>query len=576
MILRSSKITKMNNQSENMSGMEATNMEASLQLMLQQFMLQIENKIESSHEVINNKIESSHEAIKNKIEISNEAIKVNNEEINKKLDESNKRLEEIEVMNKEIDKKLKNSTESLNRRLEGIEESAKMLETNLNERLILASNEINNKIDSTHDEINKLTESQDHLATELSERCNRNDTQILELSEKVDRIQINEVLSRVTVLERQVEKINPIVSENHPPVSQNVNTEMPLTPNVNIPNYLINELLLPSFCSEAGDQPVNFIKELDEYIRLRSISEDLKMLVVKKSLRGRALQWLNLIGGNITYSQFKSAFLSQYWNLDHQLHIRAEITNGKYDSRIDMNMIDYFLKMAEKAKLLNPPLSDKEFISSIINHFPQQTRNNLIVAKPSDYTQIIDLLTAFEDANKCRGKLENKINYCEVRDRPSYSNNKFHVEKRAQFYRNSQRDNFQERQDNRQRGRFSPPPRGTARNVGRYQDRPHYAPYQSRDRPHDRFQGRQVNHLQIHRNDHKGSYNSRFYFRPQNRESFESDRANHLTYAQNYQGNMSRREGSNLNPNAPNFSIENRSRSASPRHNRPSLNRNLN
>ena len=59
-------------------------------------------------------------------------------------------------------------------------------------------------------------------------------------------------------------------------------------------------------------------------------------------------------------------------------------------------MTEYFLKLANKSKLVNNSLTEIEIINNLIQHYPPHIRNHLIVAKPIVFAEIIDLLGELE------------------------------------------------------------------------------------------------------------------------------------------------------------------------------------
>jgi hypothetical protein len=55
-------------------------------------------------------------------------------------------------------------------------------------------------------------------------------------------------------------------------------------------------------------------------------------------------------------------------------------------------MCDYFLKMGQLAKFLDPAISSKELISLVANHFPTETRSAIIISKPKSFKETMQLL----------------------------------------------------------------------------------------------------------------------------------------------------------------------------------------
>ena len=55
-------------------------------------------------------------------------------------------------------------------------------------------------------------------------------------------------------------------------------------------------------------------------------------------------------------------------------------------------MADYLIELGQLSRFLNPPLNDDEFLNLAIQHFPQEVRSALIVAKPAEFGEAINLL----------------------------------------------------------------------------------------------------------------------------------------------------------------------------------------
>ena len=55
-------------------------------------------------------------------------------------------------------------------------------------------------------------------------------------------------------------------------------------------------------------------------------------------------------------------------------------------------MAEYLIELAQLARLLNPPLENRQFLDMAIQHFPQEVRSALIVAKPANFSEAVTLL----------------------------------------------------------------------------------------------------------------------------------------------------------------------------------------
>lgn len=142
-------------------------------------------------------------------------------------------------------------------------------------------------------------------------------------------------------------------------------------PRTGLPTYLLQEITHPIFDNNEFTNPHHFIRDMEEYFKIKDIPHELWMFVVKKGLKGSVLKWLQITMGELNdYVLFKKHFVKHYWGIRQQNQIRIEITQGKYNPKGNMSMIDYFMGIISKAKNLEPAMSDQELISLIIPHFP--------------------------------------------------------------------------------------------------------------------------------------------------------------------------------------------------------------
>jgi len=104
-----------------------------------------------------------------------------------------------------------------------------------------------------------------------------------------------------------------------------------MTPtNVSVPTIggqILPELSLPTFSSQE-QSAVHFLKDLDEYLKLKSVAERLKLTLVSKSLTEEfAKNWFmaNKEHTN-SYEEFRIKFLNQFWSKESQSHKGTDLS----------------------------------------------------------------------------------------------------------------------------------------------------------------------------------------------------------------------------------------------------------
>ena len=116
-------------------------------------------------------------------------------------------------------------------------------------------------------------------------------------------------------------------------------------------------------------------------------------MLVKNSLTGSALGWYQIsLSKDISYDHFRCSFFEFYWDHSKQALLRERINHGKFEPKSKRDMADYLIELAQLSRLLNPPLNDDKFLNLSIQHFPQDVRSALIVAKPADFSEAASLL----------------------------------------------------------------------------------------------------------------------------------------------------------------------------------------
>ena len=143
---------------------------------------------------------------------------------------------------------------------------------------------------------------------------------------------------------------------------------------------------------------VHFLKDLDEYLKLKSVDERLKLALVSKSLAEEfAKNWFMATKEHInSYEEFKIKFLDQIWNKESQSHTRAQIYRCSYDKSTDSCMVSHLLKYAVLGTSLKPPMSQLEIIEAVTSSYPPWVQTFSVTSN----------IKAIQDALSVLNKLE--------------------------------------------------------------------------------------------------------------------------------------------------------------------------
>jgi hypothetical protein len=127
-----------------------------------------------------------------------------------------------------------------------------------------------------------------------------------------------------------------------------------------VENYLHNlELPLPLF-DEKLVNPVLHLKQLDNYIKLKKIPNEGKLILAYRSMNGEmSKQWIETIINQIRdYKNFKQEFFNTWWSTSQQSLVKCSLYRNKYSKQSNLSLSAHFLKYATMASYLDPKLSE--------------------------------------------------------------------------------------------------------------------------------------------------------------------------------------------------------------------------
>jgi len=129
------------------------------------------------------------------------------------------------------------------------------------------------------------------------------------------------------------------------------------------------------------------LKDLDVYLKLKSVDECLKLTLVSKSLTEEfAKNWFMATKEHInSYEEFKIKFLDQFWSKESQLHTRAQFYCCRYDKSTDGSTISHLLKYAVLGTSLQPPMSELEVIEAVTSSYPPWVQKLFITSNIKIY-----------------------------------------------------------------------------------------------------------------------------------------------------------------------------------------------
>lgn len=132
----------------------------------------------------------------------------------------------------------------------------------------------------------------------------------------------------------------------------------------------------PRFDDKTHDNPVVFLRKLEDYAKELNISQERLLSLALCCLHGSPKTWTSIFKEQwSTYDDFKKDFLNVYWTRDKQRNLRYKIINDKYVPRQGTSMLAHFSKYTNQASFLNPPMSEDDLLSELVRHFPHNLQS---------------------------------------------------------------------------------------------------------------------------------------------------------------------------------------------------------
>jgi hypothetical protein len=142
----------------------------------------------------------------------------------------------------------------------------------------------------------------------------------------------------------------------------------------------LRELTLPSFTDNSKQVLLHFIQDLDLYFKLKQTPDHLKLPLTFRAVQEPiAKQWFSSTYDKLnSYEKFRKGFTDLLWNPNRQVGIRSQIYLDKHSPSSGESYVDHYIRYANLASSLDPPLTDMDLLSALTSHFEPNVQQGLL------------------------------------------------------------------------------------------------------------------------------------------------------------------------------------------------------
>lgn len=156
----------------------------------------------------------------------------------------------------------------------------------------------------------------------------------------------------------------------------------------------------PKFGNKPSDQPVTFLEDLEIYLKKTS-KEGKEIDLVLECLTDDARDWARIYKKRwVTIEDFKVDFLATYWGENDQSELRRNIVQGCWDKQKNPSMLNYFLRIAGRAQMLNYKIPEKQLVEDVIRHYPKYVQQVWVIAKVDTIQGMAEFLRNMDTIGK--------------------------------------------------------------------------------------------------------------------------------------------------------------------------------
>jgi hypothetical protein len=194
------------------------------------------------------------------------------------------------------------------------------------------------------------------------------------------------------------------ISQNSDP---RVCTNLNVSPEESTGSGNLNELTLPVFTDSSKQVPLHFIWDLDLYFKLKKTPDQLKLPLTFRAVQEPiAKQWFSSTYDKLTnYYEFRKGFTELLWNPNRQAGIRSQIYLDKYHQNSGESYVDHYIRYANLASSLDPPMTDMDLLSALTSHYELRVQQGLLCGNFKCTQDVLGYLSKMQGLDDYRDKV---------------------------------------------------------------------------------------------------------------------------------------------------------------------------
>jgi hypothetical protein len=169
-----------------------------------------------------------------------------------------------------------------------------------------------------------------------------------------------------------------------------------------------------------------------------------------------AKQWLSSSFDKLqSYDEFKKAFTELLWNPSRQASIRSSVYLDKYNPNYGESYMDHYIRYANLASTLDPPMTDIDLLSALTSHFKPTIQQGLICGKFQNTQDTLAFLAKYQGLRENRDSFRSSRRDIDRRDVSRRTQDNPHRDERQRDCGTSVKVRYFRRQTDQRSGRYN-------------------------------------------------------------------------------------------------------------------------